>query len=94
MEDWEELYENHQAQKDRYQMEVEMFGEALDDDALTNELDLLEAEDVAGKMDAPVGVGAISQQDADKYREANGLDKEADQPAAASAAPKKQLIAA
>ena len=55
-----------------------MFGEALDDDALTNELDQLEADDVADKMDAPVGVGTISQQDADKYKEANGLAKDAD----------------
>ena len=39
MDQWEDLYESHAEKKERYDMEVEMFGEALDDDALTNELD-------------------------------------------------------
>ena len=53
---------------------MEMFGEALDDDALDAELDKLEALDVEAKLDAPIGTGAIAQADADKYREAHGLN--------------------
>ena len=94
MEDWDELYERHQDQKERDQMEVDMFGEALDDDALANELDALEAEDVAGKMDAPIATGTIAQADADKYREANGISAAADPEPAEAAAPKRQLVAA
>ena len=95
MEQWEELYESHQDHVARHDMEVEMFGEALNDEALTDELDALEADDVAAKMDAPVGVGTIAQADADKYREANGLNQQEEeaQPEAA-AAPKRQLVAA
>ena len=48
MEDWDELYESHADSKARMDMEVEMFGEALNDDALADELDGLVADDVAG----------------------------------------------
>ena len=50
MEDWEELYESHQDNKERMDMEVEMFGEALNDDALGDELDNLMALDAANEM--------------------------------------------
>ena len=95
MDQWEDLYESHAEQQERYDMEVEMFGEALDDDALTNELDNLEALDVEAKMEAPIGTGAISADAADAYREKNGLNAAAEtsQPAA-DAAPKRQLVAA
>ncbi len=39
IEDWEELYENHQDNLRMHDMEVEMFGQALNDDELANELD-------------------------------------------------------
>ena len=39
IEDWEELYESHQDNLKVHDMEVEMFGEALNDDELANELD-------------------------------------------------------
>ena len=42
------------------QMEIEMFGEALNDDDLANELDALVAEDAMGDLEGPVGTGAIS----------------------------------
>ena len=47
------------------QMEIDMFGEALNDDALADELDKLVADDAAAEMEGPVGTGAISQADAD-----------------------------
>ena len=37
--DWEELYADHQENMDVRQMEIDMFGEALNDDALADELD-------------------------------------------------------
>ena len=45
MEDWDELYDKHQDHVARHEMEVEMFGEALDNDALANELDALEKKE-------------------------------------------------
>jgi len=62
--DWEELYADHQENMDVRQMEVEMFGEALNDDNLAAELDQLVADDVAGELEGPVGAGAISATDA------------------------------
>ena len=71
--DWEELYADHQENMDVRQMEVEMFGEALNDDNLAAELDQLVADDVAGELEVPVGVGAISATDAAQYREEHGI---------------------
>ena len=71
--DWEELYADHQENMDVRQMEVEMFGEALNDDNLAAELDQLVADDVAGEFEGPVGAGAISATDAEKYREEHGI---------------------
>ncbi len=39
MQDWEELYESHKENLERYNMELEMFGAPLDNDELTDELD-------------------------------------------------------
>ena len=47
IEDWEELYASHKENMEIRQMEIDMFGEALNDDALADELDLLVAEDSA-----------------------------------------------
>ena len=47
------------------QMEIDMFGEALNDDALADELDKLVADDAAAEMEGPVGTGAIAQADAE-----------------------------
>ena len=60
IQDWEELYESHQENMDVRQMEIDMFGEALNDDALADELDKLVADDAAAEMEGPVGTGAIS----------------------------------
>eukprot|EP00351_Strombidinopsis_sp_SopsisLIS2011_P002385 CAMPEP_0116886414 /NCGR_PEP_ID=MMETSP0463-20121206/20248_1 /TAXON_ID=181622 /ORGANISM="Strombidinopsis sp, Strain SopsisLIS2011" /LENGTH=71 /DNA_ID=CAMNT_0004546779 /DNA_START=342 /DNA_END=557 /DNA_ORIENTATION=- len=49
MEDWEELYESHKDAKERMDMEVEMFGEALNDEEMEAELDALVADDIADK---------------------------------------------
>ncbi len=43
MEDFEELYERHQEQQARMEMEQEMFGQVLDDDDLLKELEDMEA---------------------------------------------------
>ena len=77
-------------------MEIDMFGEALNDDALADELDQLVADDAALEMEGPVGSGAISQTDAEQYRQEHGIAA-AQQPAQAEpaqAAPKRQLQAA
>ena len=68
IEDWEELYASHKENMDVRQMEIDMFGEALNDDALAAELDQLVADDVAAEMEGPVGTGAISASDAQKYQ--------------------------
>eukprot|EP00352_Strombidinopsis_acuminata_P007896 CAMPEP_0176374372 /NCGR_PEP_ID=MMETSP0126-20121128/26710_1 /TAXON_ID=141414 ORGANISM="Strombidinopsis acuminatum, Strain SPMC142" /NCGR_SAMPLE_ID=MMETSP0126 /ASSEMBLY_ACC=CAM_ASM_000229 /LENGTH=52 /DNA_ID=CAMNT_0017734919 /DNA_START=432 /DNA_END=590 /DNA_ORIENTATION=- len=47
MEDWEELYESHKDSKARMDMEVELFGEALNDEEMEAELDALVADDIA-----------------------------------------------
>ena len=60
IEDWEQLYADHQENMDVRQMEIEMFGEALNDDDLANELDALVAEDAMGDLEGPIGTGAIS----------------------------------
>ena len=70
--DWEELYADHQENMDVRQMEIDMFGEALNDDDLAAELDQLVADDVIGEIEG-VGVGAISATDAQDYREAHGI---------------------
>ena len=45
MEDWEEMYENHEDNKARADMEAELFGEALNDADLEAELNgLVELE--------------------------------------------------
>ena len=59
IEDWEELYENHQENLRMHDMEVEVFGEALKDEDLLADLDALEAEEAAKEMEAPGG-GVIS----------------------------------
>ena len=43
IQDWEELYESHQENMDVRQMEIDMFGQELNDDALAEELDELVA---------------------------------------------------
>lgn len=50
MQDWEELYENHKENLELHDMECEMFGAPLDDDALQNELDSLMAQDAAKEL--------------------------------------------
>ena len=50
MDDWEELYESHQDQKARYDKEVELFGEVLNDEELENELDALVALEAEAEM--------------------------------------------
>lgn len=45
MQDWEELYESHKENLERYNMELEMFGAPLDNDELTDELDQLVADE-------------------------------------------------
>ena len=77
-------------------MEIDMFGEALNDDALAAELDQLVADDVAAEMECPVGAGAISATDAEQYREEHGIAAPAQaQPEPAQPeAPARQLQAA
>ena len=53
MEDWEQLYEDHQENLRMHDMEVEMFGEALKEEDLLADLDALEAEEAAQEMGAP-----------------------------------------
>ena len=65
--DWEELYENHEENLKMHDMEVEMFGEALNDQDLLGELDQLEADEAAANMNEPVLAGAISEEQAQKY---------------------------
>ncbi len=43
IEDWEELYESHKENLAMHDLEVEMFGEALKDSELADELDALVA---------------------------------------------------
>ena len=96
IEDWEELYASHKENMDVRQMEIDMFGEALNDDALAAELDQLVADDVAAEMEGPVGTGAISASDAQQYQQEHGIAAPA-QPAQAQpaqAAPARQLQAA
>ena len=52
------------------QMEIDMFGEALNDDALANELDQLVADEAEAEMaDAgPISSGIIPAADAEQYR--------------------------
>ena len=76
IEDWEELYENHQENLRMHDMEVEVFGEALKDEDLLADLDALEAEEAAQQMEAPVG-GFITSAQAEQYREAHGLNEPA-----------------
>ena len=74
MEDWEQLYEDHQENLRMHDMEVEMFGEALKEEDLLADLDALEAEEAAQEMGAP-GTGVITSAQADQYREAHGLNQ-------------------
>ena len=89
IEDWEDLYESHQENMDVRQMEIDMFGDVLKDDDLAAELDDLVAEEAAAEMAGPVGTGAITQVDADKYREEHGIKAPA-QAAPAQAQPARQ----
>ena len=69
--DWEELYEDHAENMATRQMEIDMFGEAFNDEDLANELDQLVADDATGEMaemEGAVGTGAISATDAEAYR--------------------------
>ena len=50
MEDWSELVENHAENQRIYDQEIEMFGAALQDDDLQNELDMLCADEVADQI--------------------------------------------
>lgn len=50
MEDWSELVENHAENQRIYDQEIEMFGAALQDDDLQNELDILCADEVADQI--------------------------------------------
>ena len=72
IEDWEELYASHKENMEVRQMEIDMFGEALNDDALADELDALVAEDTAAEMEVPGAVGVISAADAEAYRIEHG----------------------
>ena len=89
IEDWEDLYESHQENMDVRQMEIDMFGDVLKDDDLAAELDDLVAEEAAAEMAGPVGTGAITQADAEKYREEHGIKAPA-QAAPAQAQPARQ----
>ena len=62
--DWEELYESHQENMDVRQMEIDMFGEALNDDALADELDQLVADEAIQEVGDLAGSGTISATDA------------------------------
>ena len=73
IEDQEELYASHKENMEVHQMEIEMFGEALNDDALADELDALVAEDAAAEMEVPGAVGVISAADAEDFREQHGI---------------------
>ena len=50
MEDWEEMYENHEDNKARADQEAELFGEALNDADLEAELNGLVENEVAAQM--------------------------------------------
>jgi len=50
MADWEDLYDSHKENLEIHDMECEMFGSALDDDALTDELDALVALDASKEL--------------------------------------------
>ena len=73
--DWEELYDSHQENMAVHQMEIDMFGEALNDDDMAAELEALEAEEAADEMAeaGPIGAGAISASDAEQYRQKHGI---------------------
>ena len=62
--DWEELYDAHAENMDTRQMEIDMFGEVLNDDDLEAELNKLAADDVAAELEGPSGAGVISATDA------------------------------
>ena len=85
MQDWEDLYESHQEQQERRQMEIDMFGEELNDDALADELDALVAEDAAGEMVGPA-TGVITGAEAQAYRDEHGIAAPAQQEPAQPAA--------
>mmetsp|Transcript_30262 Transcript_30262/g.41028 ORF Transcript_30262/g.41028 Transcript_30262/m.41028 type:complete len:132 (-) Transcript_30262:131-526(-) len=78
MEDWEELYDSHQDAKARYDMEVDLFGEALNDEEMEAELDALVADDIADKeLNQEVSNTLITKEQADRYQEANATEEEA-----------------
>ena len=77
MGDWEELYEDHKDNMARSDMEMEMFGEVLNDDALADELDALVDGAVAAEMGALAPQMNISDEQAQRYREENGLAHDA-----------------
>lgn len=50
MQDWEELYDSHKENLEIHDMECELFGEALNNDELADELDALVAADAAAEL--------------------------------------------
>jgi hypothetical protein len=50
MQDWEQLYESHQENLERHDMEVELFGAPLDNDQLADELDAMVAQSAAQEL--------------------------------------------
>ena len=68
MGDWEDLVESHKEAKEIHQMEIDMFGEALNEDDLADELDALVAADAAKEMGDLGPQQIISAEDARKYR--------------------------
>ena len=50
MQDWEQLYESHQENLERHNMEVELFGAPLDNDQLADELDAMVAQSAAQEL--------------------------------------------
>ena len=97
IQDWEELYESHQENMEVRQMEIDLFGAELQEEDLAAELDQLVAEDAMKDMELPA-VGAISQSDAQQFREEHGISQpaqaQAQQPEPTRAAPERQLIGA
>jgi len=78
-----------------HDQEVELFGEALDDEVLGDELDALVAEEEAKEIGDLEPQAPISSADAAKYREENGIEEPQQQEAEEEAeAPKRRLVAA
>lgn len=87
MQDWEELYDSHKENLEIHDMECELFGEALDNDELANELDALVAADAAEEIGdlGPVPIIAPKKKEA---VEEEASDEEV------AVKPKRQMVAA